>query len=213
MGLALWMWVHRPANCSHYSQRHQPCSNYQYTSSTDPSREIGLLETLPDSRWLKHFVLDDPQETVPPIARAMKNMLDRNVLIWDADSQNEIVWPHFINQQRMKQDKRFRRQLNEHTSDETQLSDADRPTATSSIREAIVKPLTSLFSTAKKSERTDSKKKSDSSEVHISDRQVRMHSRPLEIQIEETNAVEICEDKETLRNRQSRASCVSFCHR
>jgi hypothetical protein len=87
---------------------------------------LSPLDTLPDSLWLKRFVLDESQESLPPIARAMKNMLDNDMLVWNSDIQDESAWPHFINQYRMTQNETFLRNLHgngkrqapsKHTSD------------------------------------------------------------------------------------------------
>ena len=129
IGLALWLWVHRPANCSNianlYQQQQTPFSLIDVDKSEhfictpcpdtrnhlrpptidDEERHDRVIppsiDSLPDSLWLKHFVLDEREENLPPIARAMKNMLDHNALIWNSRNEEaENLWPHFINQYR-----------------------------------------------------------------------------------------------------------------
>ena len=71
------------------------------------------IDTLPDSLWLKHFVLDETEEYLPPIARAMKNMLDHNTVICNSENLQENLWPHFINHTRVMQNKAFLRNTHE----------------------------------------------------------------------------------------------------
>ena len=224
MGLALWLWVHRPANCSQYPPRSNfemtmnEASNYHLTEKhCHPSRgdatPAGLLDTLPDSRWLKHFVLDDPEETLPPIARAMKNMFDQNVLIWHADSEDEIVWPHFINQQRTKKDKRFLRQHHDHTYSQSRSKDTKQktqPTAAGAVQQKIAKPFTDSLGkarkksssvskrTRRKSSSSRAKKKSDSSHLQVSLWE-RVDLLTWSRSIEEAHTFSIQEEQEALR--------------
>ena len=117
VGLALWLWVHRPANCSHINQRIDGDKAQQFICAPCPdignppkfqmmdnlARQdcsIPSIDSLPDSLWLKHFVLDETEECLPPIARAMKNLLDHNASIWNSRNEEENLWPHFINDHR-----------------------------------------------------------------------------------------------------------------
>jgi hypothetical protein len=91
---------------------------------------IPPIDTLPDSLWLKRFVLDEPQEYLPPIARAMKNMLDNDMLIWNSEIQKESTWPHFINQYRTRKNKTSLRNLqgnNAHQSSSKYATDKKIP--------------------------------------------------------------------------------------
>ena len=109
VGLALWLWVHRPANCSNIAtlQAYQQ----QLPEPFGNNAPTAPLDSLPDSLWLKHFVLDAPQDRLPPIARAMKNMLDNNALVWNSDSGELTAWPHFTNEVRMAKIQDSRRRL------------------------------------------------------------------------------------------------------
>lgn len=128
IGFALWLWVHRPANCSNITNLYQqqqasfslinadksqdfictPCvdtRNHPRLQKIDDGERqdhvIPSIDSLPDSLWLKHFVLDETEESLPPIARAMKNMLDHNAVIWNSRNEEaENLWPYFIDQNR-----------------------------------------------------------------------------------------------------------------
>ncbi|CAF0889797.1 unnamed protein product [Adineta steineri] len=137
IGLGLWLWVHRPANCSNISNLYQqqqispdlicsPCPDVLNDSSLEKNYKqdylIPSIDSLSESFWLKRLVLNEPQEYLPPIARAMKNMLDNNALVWNSEIQQESVWPHFINQYRMTQNKSFLRNLYVNNEYETNFS-------------------------------------------------------------------------------------------
>ena len=81
-------------------------------------------DTLSDLNWYQYTVSNEPHEYLPPIARAMKNMLDNNVFIWNSDAQAEISWPHFINQYRMTKNKALLR--NVHGKNEDPSSSPER---------------------------------------------------------------------------------------
>ncbi|CAF1303330.1 unnamed protein product [Adineta steineri] len=166
IGLGLWLWVHRPANCSNISNLYQqqqqrspdlicsPCPDVLNESSLEKNYKqdylIPSIDSLSESFWLKRLVLNEPQEYLPPIARAMKNMLDNNALVWNSEIQQESVWPHFINQYRMTQNKSFLRNLygnneyqtnfsqklpssSKHTTNEKNLDIPIMPTSTTGI--------------------------------------------------------------------------------
>ncbi|CAF4030457.1 unnamed protein product [Adineta steineri] len=138
IGLGLWLWVHRPANCSNISNLYQqqqrsphlicsPCPSVLNDSSLEKNHHkqdylIPSIDSLSESFWLKRLVLNEPQEYLPPIARAMKNMLDNNALVWNSEIQQESVWPHFINQYRMTQNKSFLRNLYGNNEYQTNFS-------------------------------------------------------------------------------------------
>lgn len=69
---------------------------------------------LVDSLWYQRYVCDQPPEYLPPIARAMKNMIDNDTFIWNSPTQIANLWPHFINQYRIKQDKASVHSLSEN---------------------------------------------------------------------------------------------------
>ena len=130
IGLALWLWVHRPANCSHvanlsgYSTDQGICSDLGRINDQMGSCSIGsspvrkecnqrLIDRFPDSHWLKNVILNETEESLPPIARAMKNILDHNMIIWDSQRQEEHPWPHFINPYRRSSHHRLERKLSD----------------------------------------------------------------------------------------------------
>ena len=99
----------------HYSQN-LSSSNAIDSAETfdDQKRQASVMpsiNTLSDSNWYKYTISNEPHEYLPPIARAMKNMLENDVFIWNSDAQADISWPHFINQYRMIQDKALLRNL------------------------------------------------------------------------------------------------------
>ncbi|CAF0859411.1 unnamed protein product [Rotaria sordida] len=138
--LGLWLWVHRPVNCSNISNLNQyeqqqslfsnmnihksqnfacsQSSSYSTSENIDNQEKqefpIPSFDILGDSLWYQRFVLNESQEHLPPIARAMKNMLDNNTFVWNSETQEENAWPHFINQYRVTQNKAFLRNLYEN---------------------------------------------------------------------------------------------------
>ncbi len=61
----------------------------------------------------------------------MKNMLDHNALICNAENLQEKIWPHFINQTRMTQDKTFLRNM--YKNNDHQSRSSQKPTLSSPI--------------------------------------------------------------------------------
>ncbi|CAF2128853.1 unnamed protein product [Rotaria magnacalcarata] len=129
--LALWLWSHRPVNCSNISSRNQceqqslfpvasvhklqnsTCSTNYPTPENMDNQEFSIpsIDILADSLWYQRFILNEPQENLPPIARAMKKMLDNDTFIWNSETQKQSPWPHFINQYRVTQNKKCLRNL------------------------------------------------------------------------------------------------------
>ena len=133
VGLALWLWVHRPANCYNIATLQAYQQQLPEPFGTDDS--TAPLDSLPDSLWLKHFVLGTPQERLPPIARAMKNMLDHDALIWNSNSEEPTAWPHYINEVRMANNKDSRRRLAVSKREQLTIPVAHRAQSRTSERE------------------------------------------------------------------------------
>ncbi|CAF3649629.1 unnamed protein product [Rotaria sp. Silwood1] len=154
--LALWLWIHRPVNYSNISNLYQneqqqslfsdmnvhKSQNFAYSPCLEPSSypvsenidaqekqtlSIPSFDMLADSLWYQRFVLNESEEKLPPIARAMKNMLDNNTFVWNSDIQEENAWPHFINQYRVTQNKAFLRNL--YGNDGFKSSSSQKPSS------------------------------------------------------------------------------------
>ncbi|CAF3899189.1 unnamed protein product [Rotaria sp. Silwood2] len=181
--LALWLWVHRPINCSNISNLYQneqqqslfpvtnvhksqnfacsPCSessSYPLSENIDDQEKqdfsIPSFDMLADSLWYQRFVLNESQEHLPPIARAMKNMLDNNTFVWNSESQEENVWPHFINQYRVTQNKIFLG--NQYENDEFQSSSSQKPSLPLKYATNEIEPNTNVTDTdTKNKNKTD----------------------------------------------------------
>ncbi|CAF3469926.1 unnamed protein product [Rotaria socialis] len=143
--LALWLWSHRPVNCSNISSLNQceqqkqqqqqslfpvtsvhklqnsACFTNYPTPENMANQEFSIpsIDILADSLWYQRFILNEPQENLPPIARAMKKMLENDTFIWDSEIQMQSPWPHFINQYRVTQNKKFLRNVYENDEIQT----------------------------------------------------------------------------------------------
>ncbi|CAF0784311.1 unnamed protein product [Didymodactylos carnosus] len=69
----------------------------QFSEDQDDEKDVSCINE-PSSLFLKHLILDEQREYLPPITRALKNMLDNNYdYVTDETKDSSILWPHYIN--------------------------------------------------------------------------------------------------------------------